>query len=167
MLVRKTLWLGAGLGVLLLFAGELGFAAGKTLVNIQITCPLTGDPEPVIRTAPGGQVRLQEVTCQESGMTINGVAAVKDDMLAAGFVESSGSLQASGYTIGNFADGKSQYLAVWKEQGSGTGLTIELRFERGTGVAQGIKGKVKIECTVPPPGSPEVCHGKGYYVLEP
>ena len=122
----------------------------------------------MVKSAPGGQVRLQDVKCQESGMTINGVAAKDDDMMAVGVVDSSGSLQASGYTIGTFADGKSQYLAIWKEEGSpATGLTINLEYKGGSGVAQGLKGKVTIQCAAPPPGSPEVCHGSGDYILEP
>jgi hypothetical protein len=155
----------AAIGIVVLCSAASISPAQTVKITVEYKCP-AGNPSVVTVSAPGGQVVARNDKCTLSGLTIRGVAATNDNMVASGFiVPSPVSWHADGYEVGYLAN-NDMYLASWVENGSASGSKVSLKYTSGTGVAQGIKGKLDLVCQ-PASGGFVNCKGEGYYNLPP
>ena len=132
-------------------------------VTVEYKCPV-GLPSLVSVDAPGGKAVLRQDKCTLSGLRIAGEEAKYDVMLAHGIIATDQSTwHAMGYEIGYLAN-NDMYLAEWVENGVRGGARISLKYTGGTGKAEGITGKLEINCQ-PPAAGFEICKGTGFYEL--
>jgi hypothetical protein len=155
----------AAIGIVVLCCAASISPAETVKITVEYKCP-AGVPSVVTVNAPGGQVVARNDKCTVSGLSIRGVAATNDNMVASGFIVPSPlTWNAHGYEVGYLAN-NDMYLASWEENGSQSGSKVSLKYTSGTGVAQGIKGKLDLVCQPASAGFVN-CKGEGYYSLPP